>query len=377
MIRNHSPANLNRGDPGARRTSLFGGVTRARISSQCLKRSIRRSAAFQTAMEKDGGVRTRRLITLLAERAHGASPAPEDLIGLVARAFARGRGRKGPMRGDLNPANLQLFVPGSAIAAMGEAVTREWARRKPDPRALAEALAECLGGKAAAPGIALCGRMAERDAEGPFRMVGSHVAPALSAAHAISTHEVVSEVNSLAAEGLPAGRGAGDISEARRASVCSYTYFCVDWQQLVENLNGDAELAKRTVRQFLYAAATSTPPGRQSSFAPFSLPEGILVEVKTEPAVPMSYVNAFAEPVPRNARRGLIEESIARLGEHVRDMASGYGFPAERFWFSPSGRYPLTGVEDRTERTAADGIESTGSFEILVDAVVEAVEAQA
>ncbi|MBI2843431.1 MAG: type I-E CRISPR-associated protein Cas7/Cse4/CasC [Armatimonadetes bacterium] len=41
MIQNHSPANLNRDDLGAPKTCVFGGVTRARISSQCLKRSIR------------------------------------------------------------------------------------------------------------------------------------------------------------------------------------------------------------------------------------------------------------------------------------------------------------------------------------------------
>jgi hypothetical protein len=41
MIQNHSPSNLNRDDLGAPKTCLFGGVTRARISSQCLKRSIR------------------------------------------------------------------------------------------------------------------------------------------------------------------------------------------------------------------------------------------------------------------------------------------------------------------------------------------------
>jgi len=41
MIQNHSPSNLNRDDLGAPKTCVFGGVTRARISSQCLKRSIR------------------------------------------------------------------------------------------------------------------------------------------------------------------------------------------------------------------------------------------------------------------------------------------------------------------------------------------------
>ena len=44
VIQNHSPSNLNRDELGAPKTCIFGGVTRARISSQCLKRSIRRPA---------------------------------------------------------------------------------------------------------------------------------------------------------------------------------------------------------------------------------------------------------------------------------------------------------------------------------------------
>ena len=50
MIHNHGPSNLNRDDLGAPKTCIFGGVTRARISSQCLKRSIRRSPEFAVAL---------------------------------------------------------------------------------------------------------------------------------------------------------------------------------------------------------------------------------------------------------------------------------------------------------------------------------------
>ncbi len=62
-IQNHSPANLNRDDLGAPKTCFFGGVLRSRISSQCLKRSIRMSDEFKQLL---GGVRTRRLAQLIA-----------------------------------------------------------------------------------------------------------------------------------------------------------------------------------------------------------------------------------------------------------------------------------------------------------------------
>ena len=46
-IQNHSPANLNRDDLGAPKTCYFGGVLRSRISSQCIKRSIRHERQFK------------------------------------------------------------------------------------------------------------------------------------------------------------------------------------------------------------------------------------------------------------------------------------------------------------------------------------------
>ncbi len=70
MIQNHSPSNLNRDDLGAPKTCLFGGVPRARISSQCLKRSIRKpnnpndihsrnASSFAEALQAYIGTRTK------------------------------------------------------------------------------------------------------------------------------------------------------------------------------------------------------------------------------------------------------------------------------------------------------------------------------
>ncbi|MFZ5450929.1 MAG: type I-E CRISPR-associated protein Cas7/Cse4/CasC [Thermodesulfobacteriota bacterium] len=56
MIQNHSPANLNRDDRGAPKTCIFGGVPRARISSQCLKRSIRKPANPDDIHNRGAGI---------------------------------------------------------------------------------------------------------------------------------------------------------------------------------------------------------------------------------------------------------------------------------------------------------------------------------
>ena len=57
---------LNRDDVGAPKTAIFGGVNRARISSQCLKRAIREQAQ-ELSPELFAGNRSRLIITPLAD----------------------------------------------------------------------------------------------------------------------------------------------------------------------------------------------------------------------------------------------------------------------------------------------------------------------
>lgn len=376
MIQNHSPANLNRDDLGAPKTCLFGGVTRARISSQCLKRSIRRGPEFQRALEADGGVRTKRLIPIISERAAGQ--ASEAATALVAKAFEKGGAKS---EGDAPMTKVLLYVPESTIASMVDAVRAELAKPKTQqrPEALADALAACLGEGGLAPDMALCGRMTELDADGLFRRIDFRVEAALAAAHAISTHEVINEVDYFTAvDDLATDAGAGHVSEAMFASACFYKHFCIDWGTLVDNLKGNTGLASTTVRHFLRSAALSTPSGKQKSFAAFNPPEGILAEIKTERTTPISYANAFAMPVVPNADRGLIEQSVDRLGQHVHEMAEGYGIPAERFWFSPGGRHPLVWRDRHAEREALQEkpvVPTEAVFGEFVDRVMAAVEA--
>lgn len=368
MIQNHSPSNLNRDDLGAPKTCIFGGVTRARISSQCLKRSIRRSAEFSAALEKDGGVRTRRLIELVANAAaNNGNPPTEKDIEAIRSVF-----KEGGVGMKENTFDILFFLPKSAIDAMGAAVST-------GNGGLGEKFAEIICRFVKTPDIALCGRMTEFDAKGPFKDLKGKftVEAALSAAHAISTHAVVNEVDYFtAADDVPSlDAGAGHVNEAMFNSACFYKHYCIDWEQLLRNLNGDVGLATTTVKCFLEGAARANPSGKQHAHAAFNCPDGILVEVKTESCTPVSYANAFADPVPEKSQRGLIGESVAQLGQYVREIADGYGIDAQRFWFSPSNRYALKYVEDKSEKPVIDGDGSTGNFNELIKRVMKAVSA--
>jgi CRISPR system Cascade subunit CasC len=75
---------LNRDDVGAPKSAVFGGVNRARISSQCQKRAIReemRQKATSSALVADTfkGKRTKRLVQLFAEALNHQLSAPVRL----------------------------------------------------------------------------------------------------------------------------------------------------------------------------------------------------------------------------------------------------------------------------------------------------------
>src|SRR5688500_10849134 len=119
ILQNFVPANLNRDDTGAPKDCDFGGVRRARISSQCLKRAIRREAGFAELLEAHGGVRTRRLVVRVAEaltklRRPEAQEGERDpaIERVVAAAFGAG-GLKRPDRGEAGErenTNIITFV---------------------------------------------------------------------------------------------------------------------------------------------------------------------------------------------------------------------------------------------------------------------------
>src|SRR6266508_3127187 len=100
MLQNHAPSNLNRDDNGDPKDALFGGVRRARISSQSLKRSIRWSDTFRsyfTDMPALLAERTQLLPELVRERVAGLDLADEVKTAVVQAAARLGKGDSRPV----------------------------------------------------------------------------------------------------------------------------------------------------------------------------------------------------------------------------------------------------------------------------------------
>lgn len=365
-IQNHSPANLNRDDLGAPKTCYFGGVLRSRISSQCIKRSIRMSEEFKQLL---GGVRTRRLAEEIAKKVTGKDVKKRAENILKACGFEPKKIKKQSEKDEQENADkskMLVYTTKEAIEEMARLLQNDTG--KTDDKKLAEEFGRLISEKVAVPDMALSGRMLETGV-----LKDTTVEAALQVAHAISTHEARPEVDYyVAADDIPGeDAGAGYVDEAMFASACFYKYFAIHWETLVGNLKGYGEdhekLAAHTVGAFIRGAALVNPTGKQNSFAAHNPPDGMLIETKN---TPISYANAFAMPVTQG-KRDIVSQSIAQLAQYIHDMDAGYGMPTKRFWFSPNLRYPLSAVEDKKDIPLAKN--NIKSLDELTLAVVDAI----
>ncbi|MCX6022802.1 MAG: type I-E CRISPR-associated protein Cas7/Cse4/CasC [Chloroflexi bacterium] len=326
LLQSFAPSNLNRDDTGAPKEAMFGGYSRARISSQAFKRAIRRDSNFADLLEENGGVRTRRLIIEIAKKLSGNDTAPEATIKVVADVFKEG-GIEQPDKEDIT--KLILFLDRTGIDAMAEVFRSHWTeltkgakQAKDEARA---AIAAILVRAVKAPDIGLFGRMVEVDGTKTFGKLQLGVDAASQVAHAISTHEVQAEYDFYTAvdDLLPKGdTGAAMMGVTGFNSACFYRYANVSLDQLLENLK-DARLCAETVKSFLRAAIRAIPTGKQNSFAAQNLPSTVFAVVRSKET--WSLANAFLKPVRPTDQHDIHDASLIALGTHWGGLSRMYG----------------------------------------------------
>jgi CRISPR system Cascade subunit CasC len=345
MIQNFPPHCLNRDDTNSPKDCLFGGARRARISSQCIKRSIRKAFAEDRLLpEENLGHRTKRLAAEVADRL-AEKGKDRDIAHRLAQIVIGGLGF-----GLDDEGNTQylVFMGESGVRALAELCEQRWdqlaevaeklAQTDPDetnkktakqikkaakeavPDDVKDSLADILDGSRAAD-LALFGRMlADRPAE--------NIDAACQVAHAISTHKVQMEMDFYTAvdDLKPAEEdaGAGMMGVIGYNSACFYRYAVVDVDNLIANLGGDSELAARSLRAFLRGSATAIPTGKQNTFAAHNPPDFIQTVVRSDGA-PLSLANAFANPVSAGRDDGLVQKSVDQLVSYADRLHSVYG----------------------------------------------------
>ena len=322
ILQNFSPSNLNRDDTGNPKDTEFGGARRARISSQCIKRSIRQHPAFTKATSVENAVRTRWMTRLLVEPLVKEGKSQEQAQ-VVADAFAVQYSKM-----EKGHTSVLLYLSDREIKTAVQKLLENWDEingnlkggKSPTIEALAKDLFKELKNRTSAPDIALFGRMLAEKPE-------LNIDAACQVAHAISTHRVNMEMDFYTAvDDLSTDEesGAGMMGVIGFNSACFYRYARIDWEQLVKNLAGDAVLAKKTVEGFLRAAIKAVPTGKQTGFAAQNPPDFLLGVTRTD-GDSWSLANAFETPVRTSREGGLMSASITALDNYWGRLSKAYG----------------------------------------------------
>ncbi len=342
FLQNFAPSNLNRDDTGNPKDAEFGGVRRARISSQAIKRAIRLEPIFAKTTQVPPAVRTRWMTRRLAEKLVAAGKSQEDAE-TVARVFALALAGKM----DKNAADrtsVLLYLSDEEYDSMAQALLEQWEAalnavpadgEAPNPKAepfasLVKTWLKATKGRTSAPDIALFGRMLADKPE-------LNLDAACQVAHALSTHRVDMDFDFFTAVDdllTDEEAGAGMMGVTPFNSATYYRYARIDWEQLVKNLDGDTELACRTVEGFLRAALRAIPAGKQNAFAAQNPPDFGLAVVR-EDGMAWSLANAFERPVRPDRDGGLMRPSIQALDVYWGRLTQVYGAEGVRpFAFS-------------------------------------------
>jgi CRISPR system Cascade subunit CasC len=326
MLQNYAPSNLNRDDTGSPKSAHFGGVLRGRISSQCLKRSIRMSETFENFFKDDDllAVRTKRLPGLIRDELE-AMNVDEDMIDeIVIRVpeigSESGRGRGKVEEDEVLETRQLIFIGQNELRPMAEKLldlyeaqgSKGWKKMK-----IKDITTELGASLPRSVDVAMFGRMTTSNAF-------EDVQAAVQVAHALSVNAVEQEFDYFTAvDDISGESGAGMIGDVEYNSSTYYKYFNVHWEGLCENLGDDVEVAEQAVLALLEAAATTQPSGKQNTFAAHNLPALILVEVR-EKNLPVSYANAFLKPARHDHKHTLMDNAVAKLNDYMDSIGQTY-----------------------------------------------------
>ena len=302
------PSCINRDDTGSPKTAVYGGVTRARVSSQAWKHAMRQAFVEESLLDDaDVGSRTKKVAELVEKEI--VALAPDADAAKLAKKALDNAGIKNDEKGT----KALFFMSQAQAKALAEAAVAGSTDKKEYKDALK---------KAPSADMALFGRMVADDPSLNYDA-------AAQVAHSISTHAVQNEydyftaVDDCAAED---NAGAGHLGTVEYNSATLYRYAAVNVLELVQHLG--EEKAAAVVRSFGEAFIRSMPTGKQNTFANRTLPDAVYVAIREDQ--PVNLCGAFERAVGRSAE-GYAEPSKRALQAYAQKLYATYGTPTQSF----------------------------------------------
>lgn len=305
------PSCVNRDDTGSPKTAVYGGIRRARVSSQAWKHAMRIMFREELLGAEQMGERTKKVLQILAEEIKRIAPE-QDGEKLAKKAMEYAGLFLSKKNG--NDLDALFFLSHFQAKALANLIVEG----SSDKTAYHDAL-----DKAPSIDMALFGRMVASDPSLNYDA-------SAQVAHSISTHRVQTEYDYFTAVDDCApedSAGAGHLGTVEYNSSTLYRYATVNVMELAEQL-GAAQTAE-TVRAFGEAFLFSMPTGKQNTFANRTLPDAVYVTLREDQ--PVNLCGAFERAVPRSAQ-GYAAPSKAALAQYAQQMYSSFAeAPAQSF----------------------------------------------
>lgn len=315
IIQSVPVACLNRDDLNSPKTAVFGGVQRARVSSQSWKRAIREVAKDISPLHFRGE-RTRLLFEPLVKEMEAVNLSADDaeegakkLIDALVKLDAKSTEKvKSTTLYFMSPLELQTLAGTYA-----------------DTKDVKKAL-KSIDGKSLkdAADISLFGRMVANDHS-------LTVEAASMFSHALSTHKVDNEIDFFSAvDDLQpkeeSGAGMTGTLEFNSATYYRFAALNLDMLADVEHLESlTREDRRNVVRTFVEATIKAIPGARKNTMNGNTLPVYVLGVVR-EKGHPIQLVNAFENPV--RSSQGYSAKSIDLLKSEYAKLKDTWGIEA-------------------------------------------------
>lgn len=306
---------LNRDDVGAPKTAVFGGVNRARLSSQSLKRAIREFAQDNLPNARFGGERTKLIIEPLtaALQKHGVTDAAvalehaKNIADKLAKLDAKAA-EDAPKVGTLTflaPSEIDSIAADVAVLLATNPKSKDY-EKSLDKSCKKAGLLDGAD-------IALFGRMVAS-------LPSLTLEGAAMFSHALSTHRSDNDLDFYTAvddrKPKDDDAGAGMMGTLEFSSAVYYRYAALNLDLLADAAHLgklSAEERRAVIDAFIRATLQAVPGARKNSMNANTLPSYVLGTYKSA-GQPVQLINAFESPV--TARSGLLATSVDALKAH-------------------------------------------------------------
>lgn len=284
---------LNRDDTGSPKSCIIGGVTRARVSSQCWKRAVR------LQMHQLGvrlGVRTKMIVEEL-EKLLLARGGDEEQVKVCAKAVGN----------QLSDDSL-IFLSRSEYESLADLIANSKFDPKKAEKETQKHIKKTLATVQDGLDIALFGRMVAKAAT-------MNIEAAASFSHAFSTHAVTQDMDFFTAlDDLEAEVKSSHMGITEFNSATYYRYISLDVDQLKNTLSieSDEDLTY-AVSSFVKALYLAVPSARQATMSASCLWDYAQILIRNGQRMQCS----FDKPVSCKRDSGYLEPSIAELDRRL------------------------------------------------------------